>query len=99
MLAANVLNPEKKTIDGRVFHIFYLDLNTAILFDRDLTIPIIFGSKNIVITHLKQMDDYLKVKADTIVRIYSYVLGQEGYRRIQTYNAPIKNIGRYLIRY
>ena len=100
MLAQNVFNAEKRDkIEGRVFHLFYLDLNTAVLFDRDLTTPIIWGSKNVVITNLKKLDEHLGVKPETTVRIYSYILGQEGYRRIQTFNGHIDAIGKYLIRY
>lgn len=100
MLAQNVINPEKRDkIEGRVFHLFYMDLNTSVLFDRDMAVPIIWGSKNIVMTHLKKMDEHMGVKPETTVRIYSYILGQEGFRRIQTYNGQISGIGKYIIRY
>lgn len=100
MLAQNVINTEKRDkIHGRVFHLFYLDLNSAVLFDCDLAVPIMWGSKNIVITTLKKLDELINVKKETTVRIYSYILGQEGYRRIQTYNGPINTISKYLIRY
>jgi hypothetical protein len=99
MLAQNVFNPEKATIEGSVFHLFYMDLNTSVLYDRDLTKPIIWGSKTIVIGALKGIDEKMNVKPDHKVRIYSYVLGTEGFRRIQTYNGPISTIGKYLIRY
>lgn len=98
MLAQNVWNPEK-TVEGSVFHLFYIDLNTLVLFDKNLNVPCMWGSKTVVINRLKNIDDEMKVKKDHKVRIYSYVLGQEGYRRIQTYNGPIETIGKYLIRY
>lgn len=101
MLAQNVINPEKRDkVEGPVFHLFYIDLSTSVLFDHDLAVPIIWGSKNIVITHLKKIDEMMPLaKPETKVRIYSYILGQEGFRRIQTYNGPIETIGKYLIRY
>jgi hypothetical protein len=101
MLAQNVINPEKRDkISGKVFHLFYLDLNTAVLFDKDLTTPITWGSKSVVITHLKKIDTLMtKATPSTPIRIYSYIIGQEGYRRIQTYNGLIENIGKYIIRY
>lgn len=101
MLAQNVINPEKKgKIEGKVFHLFYPDLNTAIFFDADFTVPIIWGVKNVVMANaVKKLDALLEVKSDTKVRIYSYILSQEGYRRIDTYYGPIESISRYIRRY
>lgn len=100
MLSQNVLNTEKKgKIEGTVFHLFYPDLNNAILFDKDFTSPIIWGSKNVVMTNLKKMDELMNTKPATKVRIYSYILSPEGYRRIDTYNGPIETIGKYIRRY
>ena len=100
MLAKNVVNPAKKgKLQGRVFHLFYPDLNTSILFDKDLSEPIIFGSKNVTMTTLKNIDKLMDVPVTTKIVIYSYILAQEGYRRIHTYNGPIENIGKYIIRY
>ena len=100
MLAQNVFNPEKANkIQGAVFHLFYMDLNTIVWFDKDLSKPIMWGSKTIVIGALKKIDAELKVDPSYKVRIYSYILGTEGFKRIQTYNGPIETIGKYLIRY
>lgn len=100
MLSQNVLNPEKKgKIEGNVFHIFYPDLNTATLFDKDLTVPIIWGSKNVVMTNLKKIDEIMGVRSATKVKVYSYILSQDGYRRIDTYNGPIDTLGKYIRRY
>lgn len=98
MLAQNVWNSEKK-LQGSVFHLFYMDLNHCVLFDKNLNIPCMWGSKTVVINSLKHIDEELKVKPDHKVRIYSYILGTEGFKRIQTYNGPIETIGKYLIRY
>jgi len=100
MIAQNVVNPEKKSkIQGFTFHLFYPDLNTSILFDKDFTSPIIWGSKNVVMTTLKKIGDLLGTDTSTKVRIYSYIMTQEGYRRIDTYNGPIETIGKYIRRY
>jgi len=100
MLSQNVVNTEKKDkIEGAVFHLFYPDLNTAILFDRNFTAPIIWGSKNVVMTHVKKINELMNVKPTTKVRIYSYILGPEGYRKIDIYNGPIETIGKYIRRY
>ena len=101
MLSQNVINPEKRNkINGRVFHLFYMDLNTLVLFDKDLNIPIMFGGKTLVIGYLKKIHEEMNVPDTTQVRIYSYILDSEnGFRKIQTYNGPISTIGKYLIRY
>jgi hypothetical protein len=101
MLPQNVINPEKRSaITGRVFHLFYKDLNTIVLFDSDLNVPIIWGSKTVVVGYLKKINGEMNVPDTTTVRIYSYILDHSnGFRKIQTYNGPIENIGKYLIRY
>jgi hypothetical protein len=102
MVSQNVVNSEKKgKIEGNTFHLFYMDLNTSILFDKDLTTPIIHGSKSVVLTHLKKIDQIIGgvAKPSTKVRIYSYIITQDGYRRIDTYNGPIETIGKYIRRY
>lgn len=99
MLVANVVNPNKKeNIHGTVFHIFYPDLNTSIFFDKDLTEPIIFGSKNVVMTWIKKLDELMNVKPTSKVKIYSYITSTEGYRRTDTYFGPIETIGKYIKR-
>ena len=101
MLSQNVINPEKRSsINGRVFHLFYKDLNTLVLFDSDLNIPIMFGGKTLVVGFLKKINKEMNVPDTTTVRVYSYILDQtNGFRKIQTFNGPISSIGKYLIRY
>jgi hypothetical protein len=101
MLPQNVINPEKSgKISGNVFHLFYMDLNTLVLFDKDLNIPIMWGGKTLVIGFLKKISDAMNVKPDHKIRVYSYILDySNGFRKIQTYNGPIETIGKYLIRY
>lgn len=100
MLSQNVFNPEKKgKIKGTVFHLFYPDLNTSFLYDSDLTAPIIWGSKNVVMTNLKKINEAMNVPTTTKVRIYSYIMTVDGFRRIDTYNGPIETIGKYIRRY
>ena len=97
MIPQNVKNINK-TISGNVFHLFYPDLHTSILFDKDLTQPIICGSKNVVMSTIKKLDELMNVKTDTKVRIYTYIIDTNGYRRIHTYNGPIETIGKYIIK-
>ena len=97
MIPQNVKNINK-TISGNVFHLFYPDLHTSILFDKDLTQPIIWGSKNVVMSTVKKLDELMNVKTDTKVRIYTYIIDTNGYRRIHTYNGPIETIGKYIIK-
>lgn len=101
MLAQNVVNPEKKgKILGSTFHLFYPDLNTSYLFDRDFTTPIVWGSKNVVMTNLKKINELMGVQTAAKVRIYSYIMtATDGFRRIDTYNGPIETIGKYIRRY
>jgi len=100
MLSQNVLNPNKKgKLEGAVFHIFYPDLHTSIFFDRNLDEPIIFGNKNVVMIQVKNLDELMNVPKTTKVRIYSYIISPEGYRRFDTYNGPIETIGKYIRRY
>ena len=97
MIPQNVKNISK-TISGNVFHLFYPDLHTSILFDKDLTQPIIWGSKNVVMSTIKKLAQLMNVKTDTKVRIYTYIIDTNGYRRIHTYNGPIETIGKYIIK-
>ena len=97
MLSANVVNTEKKdNIEGSTFNLFYPDLSTSILFDNDLTKPIIFGSKNVVMTTLKKIDELMNVKPETKIKVYSYLKGTNGYRRFDTFHSSISVIGKYI---
>jgi hypothetical protein len=100
MVSANIINPEKKgKVVGHVFHVFYADLNTSYLYDRDLSVPIIWGSKNIVMTNLKKINEIAGFAETDKVRIYSYILdAAAGYRRVDTYNGPCNTIGKYIRR-
>jgi hypothetical protein len=100
MLPKNVINiNKKKNIQGQVFNLFYFDLHSSILFDSDLSYPIIWGSKNVVMSCLKKIDELMDVPPTTKVRIYSYILTTgDGYRRTDTYNGPIETIGKYIKR-
>lgn len=99
MIPQNVVNTQKRgNVVGHVFHLFYPDLHTSIFFDRDMTQPIIWGSKNVVMSTVKRLDELMEVKPDTKVRIYTYIIDTNGYRRIHTYNGPIETIGKYIIK-
>lgn len=99
MLAKNVINPSKKgTLASNIFHIFYTDLHTSILFDSDLSQPVIWGNKNIVMTWVKKLDKLMEISSDSKVKIHSYITTPEGYRRTDTYYGPINTIGKYIKR-
>lgn len=96
MLPQNIINPEKK-IEGLVFHLFYKDLHTSILFDCNLDSPIIHGNKIVVMNKLKTIDKLLGVPDSTIIKIYSYLNDKSiGYRKFDIFSRPIKDIGRYM---
>ena len=98
MIPKNVINVSKKgAIIGSTFHIFYPDLNTAYFFDCEFTAPIIWGSKNVVMTWVKKLDELMDVIPDTKVKIHSYIIDHKvGYRRIDTYTGPINTISKYI---
>ena len=99
MIPQNVVNTNKKgEIVGTTFHIFYPDLNTSIFFDKDFMEPIIWGSKSIVMSWVKKLDELLDIPKTSKVKIHSYMFTTEGYRRIDTYYGPIETIGKYIKR-
>jgi len=99
MLSQNVLNLNKKNnIEGQIFHLFYPDLHTSIFFDQDLSEPIVFGNKNVVMGWVKKLDELMNVKDNYKVKIYSYITSPEGYRRTDTYYGPISTISKYIKR-
>jgi hypothetical protein len=50
-------------------------------------------------SQVKKLDELMNVNPTIKVRIYSYLLDQNGYRRIDTYNGPIETIGKYIRHY
>ena len=100
MLSQNILNPEKKEkLVGTTFHIFYTDLHTSIFFDKNFNVPIIWGSKNVVMGWVKKLDELLNVPKTTRVKIFSYIFDKDiGFRRVDTYTGPIETIGKFIIR-
>lgn len=100
MVTKNIVNISKKgNIKGTAFHLFYADISTSYLFDTDLSEPIIWGNKSIVMTQLKKIDELMNVDPVAKVIIFSYIMSTDGYRRIDTYNGPIETIGKYIRRY
>lgn len=100
MIPENVINISKKNkIEGSTFHLFYIDLNKSILFDKNFTSPIIWGANSIVMTWVKKLDQLMNVDKTHKVKIYSYVYeSSNGYRRIHTYHGPIETIGKYILK-
>ena len=100
MVPKNILNIEKKdNIIGNVFNLFYPNIATSLLFDSDLSTPIIHGSKNIVMTQLKNIYKTMNVDIKSTIIVMSYILTSEGYRRVDTYRGPIETLGKYIRRY
>lgn len=100
MIQKNVVNISKKnSITGTAFHLFYADIATSYLFDADLSEPIIWGNKSIVMTQLKNISNLMNVDPISKVIVFSYIMSNDGYRRIDTYNGPIATIGKYIRRY
>lgn len=74
MIVPNVINSEKRgKIEGSTFHVFFLDQLTAVVFDKHMDIPIIYGNKNIVKAVLRKFSDHLPTTT-TRVRIFFYKL-------------------------
>jgi hypothetical protein len=72
MIVPNIINPEKRgKIEGSTFHVFFLDVNTAVVFDKYMDIPIIYGNKTIVKATVKNFKDHLP-PITTRVRIFFY---------------------------
>ena len=99
MLAQNVFNPEKTIEGSRVSSVLHGPVTPLHYLIEDLSVPIMWGSKTIVINALKNIYKKMNVPQTAKVRVYSYILATEGFRRIQIYNGPIENIGKYFIRY
>ena len=100
MVNKNVLNIDKKDkLIGNVFHLFYPDLSTSLLFDSDLSMPIIWGNKSIVMTQLKNIHKLTNVDIKSKVIIISYFMTSEGYKKLDMYQGPIETIGKYIRRY
>jgi hypothetical protein len=100
MISKNVLNHEKKdSIIGNVFHLYYYSLSEAVLYDVDMVNPIIYGSKAIVLTNLKNIYKLMNVPITSNVVIVSYIQSIEGYKKIDLYKGPIEKIGKYIRRY
>lgn len=98
MLAPNTINKSKK-IKGLIFNIFYFGFNEAFLFDLDLSSPIAYGPKSIMINHLKNLDKILKVPDSTKVWIFPHNWTIKGYKMLSPYSGPISEIGDKLAKH
>ena len=100
MISINVINKSaQKTnkIEGNVFHLFYMDASNAILFDRDLTLPLIWGTKTVVRSKLKDLDTLMNVPPTAVIQIHSYKFDDaHGYRWVGTFKGPIETIQKQL---
>jgi hypothetical protein len=72
MIIPNIINVEKRgKIEGSTFHVFYLDVTTAVLFDKFMDVPIIYGKKIIVNSVIKNFSEHLPPTTKKI-RIFFY---------------------------
>lgn len=77
MIIPNIINIEKKgKIEGHTFHLFFLDSLNAVLFDKHMDIPIIYGNKTIVKETTKNLADHIPATT-TRVRIFFYKTSPE----------------------
>jgi hypothetical protein len=73
MIAQNALNPEKKgKIEGTTFHCFFLDVNTAVLYDRTMVSPLIWGNKTVVKSTIRKLPELLDSQTAR-VRVLYYI--------------------------
>ena len=92
MIAQNAINPSKRgKINGFTFHVFLLDINTAIMFDRDLSEPIISGNKNVVKATIRKLPELLD-NSTARVRILYYTPGLPEFKMKFKYDGPITKI-------
>lgn len=92
MIVPNVIHPEKRgKIEGSTFHVFFLDTLSAVVFDKYMNIPIIYGNKNIVKAVIKNFSDHLP-KTTTRVRIFFYKLNPPEFKMKMKYEGLTSNI-------
>lgn len=99
-LSINVVNPSKKgVLTSTVYHLWYdSDGITATLFDNDMSAPILYGNKMLVLSTLRKINTLMVIGSpDTIIYVFSYVNTDQGYKRVQTYHGPISTISKYVL--
>jgi hypothetical protein len=84
MIAQNALNPEKRgKIEGTTFHCFFIDVNTAVLYDKTMVTPIIWGNKTVVKGTLRKLPELLESQTVRVRVLY--------YMRFK-YDGPVTKI-------
>ena len=92
MLVPNVINTEKiGKIEGSTFHVFFLDTLSAVIFDKNMDSPIIWGNKTIVKAVIKNIKDILPPTV-TRVRILFYKLSPPEFKMKLKYEGSVTNI-------
>jgi hypothetical protein len=92
MIAQNAINPSKRgKIEGFTFHVFMLDLHTAIMFDRNMSEPIIWGNKNIVKATIRKLPELLD-NTTARVRVIFYASAPPEFKMKFKYDGPITKI-------
>jgi hypothetical protein len=92
MIAQNAVNPSKRgNIKGLTFHCFLLDINTAILFDKSMDEPIVWGNKNVVKGIIRKLPELLE-NTTARVRIVYYTPAPPEFKMKFKYDGPITKI-------
>ena len=92
MIVPNIIHPEKRgKIEGSTFHVFFLDITTAVVFDKHMDIPIIYGNKNIIKAILRSFYKHLP-ETTTRVRIFFYKIVPPEFKMKMKYEGLTSNI-------
>jgi len=92
MISQNAINPSKRgNIIGLTFHFFLLDANTAVLYDREMTNPIIWGNKTVVKSTVRKLPELIG-NTTAEVRVMFYTMRPPEFRMKFKYEGPITKI-------
>jgi hypothetical protein len=92
MIAQNALNPEKRgKIVGHTFHCFFLDVNTAVLYDKDMVTPIIWGNKTVVKSTIRKLPELMESQTAR-VRVLYYILAPPEFKMRFKYDGLVTKI-------
>lgn len=92
MIIPNIINPEKRgKIDGSTFHVFFIDQLNAVVFDKYMDIPIIYGNKTIVKATVKNLKEHLPSTTNR-VRIFFYKFAPPEFKMKMKYEGATTSI-------
>lgn len=92
MITQNIINPEKRgKIVGSTFHVFFIDTMTAVMFDKFMDVPIIYGNKSIVKETVRRLSEHLP-NSTKRVRIFFYKISPPEFKMKMKYDGLTSNI-------